>query len=217
MRRISALSRKARKILALMGTTILIAVFAYSRSGGAANEGGKELYLHNCAVCHAADGSGDTYFGKRKKVAPLRYAVKPGTSDAHLTEVISKGLGYQMRGYQKLLTSDEIRAIVAYIRSISGAGPAETTSAAPSTSIEAGRRIFEDQSCLACHKIGTDGGTSGPDLTNVGCTRSRAQLLARMRARRAGTVMPALPPNMPDEQLNDLVDYMVSLKGTGCK
>ncbi|MBZ5562810.1 MAG: c-type cytochrome [Acidobacteriia bacterium] len=217
MCRISELPKKAWTVLALIGVTAFVTLLAYAKTSDAPSEDGKELYLHNCAVCHAADGSGDTYFGKRKKVAPLRYAVKPGTSDAHLTEVISKGLGYQMSGYQKLLTPDEIRAIVAYIRSLSGAGPAETTSAAPSTSIEAGRRIFEDQSCLACHKIGTDGGTSGPDLTNVGCTRSRAQLLARMRARRAGTVMPALPPNMPDEQLNDLVDYMLSLKGTGCK
>ena len=217
MYRISELSKKAWTVLALIGVTAFVTLLAYAKTSDAANEDGKELYLHNCAVCHAADGSGNTYVGRRKKVAPLRYAVKPGTSDAHLTEVISKGLGYQMSGYQKLLTSDEIRAIVTYIRSLSGAGPAETTSAAPSTSIEAGRRIFEDQSCLACHKIGTDGGTSGPDLTNVGCTRSRAQLLARMRARRAGTVMPALPPNMPDEQLNDLVDYMLSLKGTGCK
>src|SRR5581483_1818314 len=31
--------------------------------------------------------------------------------------------------------------------------------------------------------------------------------------RRAGTIMPTLPPDTPDEKINELVDYMESLKG----
>ena len=37
--------------------------------------------------------------------------------------------------------------------------------------------------------------------------------MKRMTGRRAGTVMPTLPPDMSDEKINDLVDYLVSLKG----
>jgi predicted CXXCH cytochrome family protein len=34
-----------------------------------------------------------------------------------------------------------------------------------------------------------------------------------MMKRRAGTIMPTLPPDMPDQKINDLVDYLMTLKG----
>ena len=96
-------------------------------------------------------------------------------------------------------------------------GKAEAASGPASTPVEAGRHIFEGQNCLACHKVGSEGDSSASELADVGCRRSRAQLLVRTRARRAGTIMPPLPPNMPDEQLHDLVDYLLSRKGSGGK
>ncbi|MBA2261976.1 MAG: c-type cytochrome, partial [Solirubrobacterales bacterium] len=45
-------------------------------------------------------------------------------------------------------------------------------------SFEAGRIVTAQSGCLACHKIGSNGGTIGPDLTDVG-ERLPAQAIAR--------------------------------------
>ena len=86
-------------------------------------------------------------------------------------------------------------------------------SLAPSTSVEAGRAFYNAQSCDACHTIKGQGGEGGPPLDNVGSRCSREELVQRMRERRAGAVMPPLPTDTTDQQINDLVDFLLTLKG----
>ncbi len=81
-------------------------------------------------------------------------------------------------------------------------------------SVAAGRKLYNDMMCSACHQIGGKGGTSAPALDDVGVRRSREELVQRLLKRRAGTVMPTLPPDTPDENIQELADYMSSLKGT---
>jgi len=80
-----------------------------------------------------------------------------------------------------------------------------------SPSAAAGKKIYDDMMCVGCHSIAGQGGTSGGALDDVGVRRTRAQLLERMR--RPGTIMPPLPADMPNEQINQLVDYMMTLTG----
>ncbi len=82
-----------------------------------------------------------------------------------------------------------------------------------SASATAGKKIYDDMVCAGCHKIGGQGGDGGPPLDDVGARLSREELIKRMMGRRAGTVMPPLPPDTPDKQINELVDYMLTLKG----
>jgi predicted CXXCH cytochrome family protein len=82
-----------------------------------------------------------------------------------------------------------------------------------SSSAVAGKKIYDDMMCAGCHTIGGQGGSTGPALDDVGARRTRAQLLERMLQRRAGTIMPPLPPDTPNEQINQLVDYMMTLTG----
>ncbi len=82
-----------------------------------------------------------------------------------------------------------------------------------SPSVAEGRKIYDDMMCAGCHQIGGQGGTSASALDDVGVRRTREQLMDRMLKRRAGTVMPTLPPEMPTEKINDLVDYLMTLKG----
>jgi predicted CXXCH cytochrome family protein len=82
-----------------------------------------------------------------------------------------------------------------------------------SPSVAEGRKIYNNMMCSACHKIGGQGGEGGPALDDVGVRLTRAQVMARMLARRAGTIMPTLPPNMPTAQIDDLTDYLMTLKG----
>jgi predicted CXXCH cytochrome family protein len=82
-----------------------------------------------------------------------------------------------------------------------------------SGSAAAGKEIYDDMMCAGCHAIRGQGGSTGPALDDVAARRTRAQLLERMRQRRAGSIMPPLTSGMPDEQINHLVDYMMTLTG----
>jgi predicted CXXCH cytochrome family protein len=86
-----------------------------------------------------------------------------------------------------------------------------TTALSPSAA--AGKKIYDDMMCAGCHSIGGQGGTSGGALDDIGVRRTRAQILDRMRQRRAGSIMPPLPSDMPDAQINQLVDYLMTLTG----
>jgi mono/diheme cytochrome c family protein len=75
----------------------------------------------------------------------------------------------------------------------------------------AGRKIYYAQGCDACHSIAGQGGPMPMD--DVGTRLSRDQMMQRMRGRRAGAVMPPLPSDTTDQQINQLVDFLVTLKG----
>jgi menaquinol-cytochrome c reductase cytochrome b/c subunit len=77
---------------------------------------------------------------------------------------------------------------------------------------EEGKEITASAGCLACHKIGENGGTLGPDLTDIGDVLGQ-QAIAR-------TLVNPTPP-MPSfrsfreekpEQFDKLVEYVASLK-----
>jgi predicted CXXCH cytochrome family protein len=82
-----------------------------------------------------------------------------------------------------------------------------------SASAVAGKKTYDDMMCAGCHTIGGQGGQGGGALDDVGVRRTRADLLDRMTKRRAGTIMPTLPPDTSDEKINNLVDYLMTLKG----
>jgi len=93
----------------------------------------------------------------------------------------------------------------------------QSVAAAPGTaespSVAAGRKIYNDMMCAGCHQIGGKGGTGGPAMDDIGARRTREELMDRMLKRRAGTIMPTLPPDMSTKKINDLVDYLMTLKG----
>ena len=55
----------------------------------------------------------------------------------------------------------------------------ETLATLPTGNIEQGRRLFfsKKATCSACHRVGNQGGTIGPNLTTIGASRSRRDLL----------------------------------------
>jgi mono/diheme cytochrome c family protein len=76
-----------------------------------------KVYKTNCALCHAADGSGDTASGRSLKAKDLRSPEVQGKSDEELAEVITKGAG-KMPAFGKKLSADVIKSLVAYIRAL---------------------------------------------------------------------------------------------------
>ena len=78
---------------------------------------------------------------------------------------------------------------------------------------EEGRAITASSGCLGCHKIGENGNTLGPNLTEVGA-RLGPGAIARTLVNPTSP-MPSyvsLQENNP-EQFNKLVEYVASLKG----
>jgi cytochrome c6 len=82
-----------------------------------AQDGGAALYKTKCAACHGAAGKGDTAVGKADKIRDLSSADVQQQSDADLTTVITAGKG-KMPAYGKSLKPDQVKDLVAYIRSL---------------------------------------------------------------------------------------------------
>jgi mono/diheme cytochrome c family protein len=74
------------------------------------------LYKSKCAVCHGADGKGDTPAGKKMGVRDFGSAEVQAMKDAELTAVIADGKN-KMPGYKKSLSGDQIKDLVAYVHS----------------------------------------------------------------------------------------------------
>src|SRR5215475_9110846 len=97
-----------RKIFAF--ATIIIASAGISVGADAAAN-----WNQLCASCHGKDGSGNTAMGK--KLGVKDYSKDQGFSDAEATNVIKNGKG-KMKGYKVKLSDADVKALVAYVRSL---------------------------------------------------------------------------------------------------
>jgi mono/diheme cytochrome c family protein len=102
--------------IAAAGMAICFATLALPSRLKAQSDAAK-VYKTNCALCHSADGSGDSASGKALKAKDLRSPEVQGKSDAELTEVITKGKG-KMPAFGQKLSADVIKSLVAYIREL---------------------------------------------------------------------------------------------------
>jgi menaquinol-cytochrome c reductase cytochrome b/c subunit len=74
---------------------------------------------------------------------------------------------------------------------------------------EAGKELVAGSGCLACHKIGENGGTLGPDLTHIG---ERVPREAIVRSLEIGpSEMPSFR-DLPQKKLNEMADFLASLE-----
>lgn len=74
-------------------------------------------YKQKCAACHGPDGKGDTPAGKSTKVRSFADTEVAKQSDEELAGVVEKGKN-KMPAYGKSLKPEEIKGLVAYIRSL---------------------------------------------------------------------------------------------------
>jgi cytochrome c6 len=76
----------------------------------------ESIYKAKCAGCHAADGTG-SMIGKKLGAHDFHSADVQKQSDADLSAVIAKGRN-KMPAYEKTLKADDIKGLVAYVRSL---------------------------------------------------------------------------------------------------
>jgi mono/diheme cytochrome c family protein len=100
--------------LALLAT-LVTAIVLWGTT--AAAQDASATYKAKCSACHGADAKGETPVGKKMGIKDLASPEVQKMSDAELTTVISDGKD-KMPSYKKSLKPDQIKELVAYIRSL---------------------------------------------------------------------------------------------------
>jgi mono/diheme cytochrome c family protein len=104
--------RIRKTICGATGVLFLAIAFVPAAQGDAG-----ATFKQKCTPCHGADGSGNNPMGKTLKVADLRSPEVQKRTDAELAEIITTGKD-KMPAYGKTLKPEDIKGLVAFIRSI---------------------------------------------------------------------------------------------------
>jgi mono/diheme cytochrome c family protein len=102
-----------RLFLSFIAASILLALPTATQGQSDA----AKLYKTNCALCHSADGSGDSPSGKALHAKDLRSQEVQKQSDEALSEVITKGKG-KMPAFGAKIKPDDVKKLVAYLREL---------------------------------------------------------------------------------------------------
>jgi len=100
----------------LMKALLTVLAFTLVFSTWSLADGGAD-FKAKCAMCHGADGKGDSGMGKTLKVRDLGSADVQGQSDADLNGIITNGKG-KMPKYDGKLSKDQVSDLVKYIRTL---------------------------------------------------------------------------------------------------
>jgi cytochrome c oxidase cbb3-type subunit III len=152
---------------------LLLSSLAWSQSrnpfaGNAVEaEQGRGTFRIRCAPCHGIHAQGG-----RGPDLTLGFYNNGNTDDA-LYRVIAHGVpGTEMPGYVARMGPENVWRVVTYLRSIT-----TRTQTPPSGDRAAGEAFYWGKGgCGQCHRVGSRGGVSGPDLTRIGRKRSLTHL-----------------------------------------
>lgn len=126
---------------------------------------GERLYQIHCAGCHGAKGEGGR--GSALAVSKLARA----DTEESLINVITLGIpGTEM--LRTRLDKEQVRQVAAWVRKLGQIPPPQIAG-----DVRRGEQLhFTKGDCSSCHTIRTQGGVSGPDLTEIGLRRGSEYL-----------------------------------------
>jgi putative heme-binding domain-containing protein len=127
---------------------------------------GKRLFESQCAVCHGITGTG----GRGANLAQPR--LRRARDNLALFAVIQNGVDGTEMPEAWQMTDREIWQVAGYVRTLgrTAAGAQDKGDAAR------GKSIYAARGCAACHIVGGQGGSLGPELTEIGARRSAPYL-----------------------------------------
>jgi len=96
---------------------IAAAVIVMALPAHAADPATESLYKTKCAACHGPDGAGNTPAGKKLETRSFLLPDVMKATDKELTEITCKGKN-KMPAFDKKLTEDQIKGLVAYVREL---------------------------------------------------------------------------------------------------
>ncbi len=138
-----------------------LAVAGAAPAGAQTVAAGKTAFALRCAGCHGTNGTGGE--------------IGPNIADADADTLIPKPLADIIRTGNRdagmpafALSHAELGALVAYITALRAPAAAHP----PAGNVLSGERFYYGAGgCTACHMIRGSGGTTGPDLSNLGRER----------------------------------------------
>lgn len=145
----------------LLSVALALAVPALSAAQSTADIAeGRKLFGGLCVTCHGFDGAG----GAGPPLNRPRLLSAP--DDAALRNVISEGIPNRGMPRVRRVTDDEMRQLVAYVRSIG-----KTARTPVRGDAARGGQLYAKLGCAGCHIVNGTGGSLGPELTNIGYIR----------------------------------------------
>ena len=108
---------KTKSMSKIICLAIVVAAPVLFCARSRADDKSAATYKAKCATCHGADGKGDTPAGKSTKVRSFADPEVVKASDDDFAGIIEKGKA-KMPGYSKSMKPDEIKDMVANIRSL---------------------------------------------------------------------------------------------------
>lgn len=137
-----------------------------------APQAGGVIFRAQCATCHGADAKGIASID-----APDLTLIWSNRelSEAEVFATIRDGVpGSIMPAHS--FPDPQVWMLVSYLKSIAVAGTTTTFSG----NADLGRQVFA-ANCVRCHRVAGDGGSLGPDLTQITARRSRPALIDSIR------------------------------------
>ena len=149
-------------VMRLLGFVLLLTI-ALPRAAAAQSQAdvaaGKTLFGHLCVTCHGFDGAGGA--GPPLNRAKLVNA----PDDAALRAIIADGIPNRGMPRVRRTLDGEQRALVAYVRSLG------RTARPTRGNAQKGSELYAKMNCATCHIVKGQGGTLGPELTDIGVQR----------------------------------------------
>jgi mono/diheme cytochrome c family protein len=191
-------------------------------------QAGKQIYLQQCALCHAPDGHAGTKLGLAM-YPPAMDLNSPHVQrwdDAELFWITQNGVRLTgMPGWKTIVSEEDTWKMVDFIHALPKESPGRA--AAPQKEVVApksqselisyGRKLYSQEGCTGCHQLDGEGGKVGPELTIEG-TRGRSDewLVGHFKdpsAYTPGSVMPSFN-RLTEDQLHALTVFLQSEKGS---
>ena len=204
-----------------------------------------------CTACHGLGTRAPNLLTDEKGQGPIGARCDKRVSGkackAYLFESLTAPGGFVVAGYEPImpdvsrtLSPQQIWALIAYLESQGGTVDVSATDipaeAAPAGGVAGGSSagpgiangstdpmaIIRGAGCLACHKVGSEGGPIGPDLTRIGARLSSVQLreallepdakIAKGYEKFAGVMPKNFGTQLNAAQFESLVRFLASRK-----
>lgn len=200
------------RIFLLLGLILCSSVVVH------ATESGEGLYRKHCAACHGYDGRGGV--GVPLALPDFQYSV----TNKYLKTTIREGRPGRIMPAFPSLTSDEVKALVKFIRQWAPGKPYRYPVTAVTGNAEHGKQLYQNY-CAACHGPNGEGGKGtgvtfsrprdlpiiAPALNNRGFLKAASDqfIKATLMNGREGTPMVSfLEQGLTEQDMNDIVVYV---------
>jgi menaquinol-cytochrome c reductase cytochrome b/c subunit len=102
----------------------------------------------------------------------------------------------------------DIEQAIQGVKAKAASGAPNQITPAQFETLKGGKEVVAGSGCLACHKIGENGGTLGPNLSHIGARIPRNGILRSLRA--GPGIMPSFE-TLPPRKQKEIADYLSSL------